>query len=93
VTTPVQQAIWHDLLGEARPRPRHCLDRSYFFGCSEGGREALIEAQRFPQDFDGIVAGAPAQHRTDLLTGFVPVSPDGPVGRQGQGRRGRESQL
>jgi feruloyl esterase len=31
-------------------------------------REALIEAQRFPQDFDGIVAGAPAQRWTDLLT-------------------------
>jgi feruloyl esterase len=43
----------------------------YFFGCSEGGREALIEAQRFPDDFDGIVAGAPAADWTGLLTGFV----------------------
>jgi feruloyl esterase len=42
--------------------------RSYFAGCSDGGREALMEAQRFPRDFDGIVAGAPANYWTRLLT-------------------------
>lgn len=32
---------------------------NYFFGCSTGGRQAMIEAQRFPTDFEGIIAGAP----------------------------------
>src|SRR5436309_3176780 len=41
--------------------------RSYFVGCSDGGREALMEAQRFPGDFDGIIAGAPANFWTHLL--------------------------
>ncbi|SLN26062.1 Tannase and feruloyl esterase [Aquimixticola soesokkakensis] len=33
---------------------------AYFNGCSDGGREALMEAMRFPEDFDGVIAGAPA---------------------------------
>jgi feruloyl esterase len=44
---------------------------SYFNGCSEGGREALMEAQRYPEDFNGILAGAPAHHWTDLMFAFA----------------------
>jgi feruloyl esterase len=45
--------------------------RSYFVGCSDGGREALMEAQRFPEDFEGIIAGAPANDWSHLFTSFV----------------------
>ncbi len=45
--------------------------RAYFAGCSEGGREAFVEAQRFADDFDGIMAGAPAIDWSRLMTGFV----------------------
>jgi feruloyl esterase len=39
---------------------------SYFNGCLGGGRMSFMEAQRFPEDFDGIVAGAPGYNRTDV---------------------------
>ncbi len=44
---------------------------SYFVGCSDGGREALMVAQRFPEAFNGIIVGAPANYWSHLFTGFV----------------------
>ncbi len=44
--------------------PKH----SYFSSCSNGGRQALMEAQRFPADYDGIIAGAPANYWTHLVS-------------------------
>jgi feruloyl esterase len=47
--------------------PKH----SYFNGCSTGGHQALSEAERFPDDYDGILAGAPGHNRTQLHTYFL----------------------
>ena len=45
--------------------------RQYFYGGSEGGREGLTMAQRYPQDFDGIVSVVPVIHWSGLFNGFV----------------------
>jgi feruloyl esterase len=63
-TTDAARAVIRAYTGRA---PAH----SYFQGCSTGGREALTEAQRYPEDFDGIVVGAPATGWAHLFFGKV----------------------
>jgi Tannase and feruloyl esterase len=46
--------------------PKH----SYFDSCSNGGRQALMEAQRYPADYDGLIAGAPLVSLTHLSVSF-----------------------
>jgi Tannase and feruloyl esterase len=45
--------------------------KSYFVGCSSGGQQALSEAQRFPWDFDGIIAGAPSPTFSGPMMSYI----------------------
>jgi len=53
-----------------RTEPAYC----YFVGCSRGGGQAMMEAQRYPQDFDGIVAGAPAFNWTGFSATMISIA-------------------
>ena len=59
-TTVAAKALLRSFYG----RPQ---DKAYFSSCSNGGRQALMEASRFPEDYDGIIAGAPAAPFSKLL--------------------------
>lgn len=63
-TAVASKAIVRAYYGRA---PAH----AYFTGCSDGGRESLMEAQRFPEDYDGIVSIAPANYWTRGIPSFI----------------------
>ena len=56
---------------------------SYWNGCSAGGRQAMKEAQRFPADFDGIIAGAPGLDWTGRAAQAVRVAKSAGAERSG----------
>jgi hypothetical protein len=64
----LQAARSKDIIRAHYGRP---ANHSYFSSCSNGGRQALMEIQRFPQDYDGVLVGAPANDWTHLFAGFV----------------------
>ncbi|MDH6594906.1 feruloyl esterase [Variovorax sp. TBS-050B] len=56
------------LLAALQARPAR---RSYFHGCSTGGHQGYAEVQRYPADFDGVIAGAPGNNRVALNAEFL----------------------
>jgi feruloyl esterase len=66
----------------------HAARYSYFQGCSNGGREGMIAAQRYPEYFDGVIAGSPAFNLTKAMVAeawntvtFAAIAPAGANGR------------
>jgi feruloyl esterase len=63
ITVPGKAMLAH-LQGKA-------ASRAYYYGCSTGGHQAYAEVQQYPQDFDGVIAGAPGNNRVDLNAEFL----------------------
>ena len=63
-TTAAGKEIVQDFYGK---KPAY----SYFQGCSRGGGQAMVESQRYPKDFDGIIGGAPAYNWSHFMIGFA----------------------
>jgi feruloyl esterase len=65
----------HAILGPSRlivERLTHAAPRrAYYYGCSTGGHQGYAEIQRYPGDFDGVIAGAPGNNRVRLNAGFL----------------------
>ena len=64
LTAVTAKAVTKDYYGRS-------ASRSYWNSCSNGGRQGLIEAQRYPDDFDGIVANAPWVEQTGFTIGAM----------------------
>ncbi len=64
LTTVTAKEIVKQFYGEA-------ARKAYFTGCSGGGRQGMIAAQRYPEDFDGIIVGAPAYNLTGFHFAFI----------------------
>jgi hypothetical protein len=64
------------------------ISRSYFAGCSTGGREAMVAAQRYPLEFDGVIVGDPAMRTNDAALGanWVNVQLDQVAPRDAKGQ-------
>src|SRR5262245_39504595 len=65
----------HEMTVQSKALVKAFYDRSaqlsYYNGCSTGGRQGLMAAQRWPEDFDAIIAGAPANEHTYLHAGDI----------------------
>jgi hypothetical protein len=79
--TRIAKAILSAYYGKAE-------DHSYFVGCSNGGREAMIAVQRYPLEFDGAVAGDPGFNLAHVVIGeawdtetFASIAPRGEAGQ------------
>jgi feruloyl esterase len=93
LSNPLAEADWGQRAASETARVAKALvqayygsapHKAYFAGCSTGGRMAMMEAWRFPNDFDGIISGAPALDYTGLVATFfawMTQANTGPDGR------------